>query len=417
MLEWIHDFAAQNQFFSGLAGASVVGGAVYWCRALPTQVWDWTKWACSYRVEISNDSDVFPTVLSWVTHEAAGRWHNRHFKLLEEGRNSGGGVPYDEDGEKDHAWLLSPGMGTHWLSFEGRPVSAEREVTNEQHASHSHVREVLRLRLYSRDRERLHRMIDSFRLVRDQRATTAIYLWRKDYWRLTDRRKPRPLESVVLPTGIMSDLAIDMRRFLDNEAWYAERGVPYRRGYLFAGEPGTGKSSAALALAGHLGMPIYVLNFGSIGSDDALIDAITSVSPRSMLLIEDIDTDHISRDRNTAPTNPGDTLTLGALLNALDGAMARDGRLLVVTANHPELVDRAVLREGRIDRRVEFKLSAASEAAALFERFFPEAPELADGLRVNGFDPRSAAAIQAILVANADHPHKAFTQLRQGPPQ
>ncbi len=55
--------------------------------------------------------------------------------------------------------------------------------------------------------------------------------------------KKRPLNSVVLDRGISENLLNDVREFIDSAQWYTERGVPYRRGYLLHGPPGSGKSS------------------------------------------------------------------------------------------------------------------------------------------------------------------------------
>ena len=61
-----------------------------------------------------------------------------------------------------------------------------------------------------------------------------------DYWDATTARPSRPLASVVLPHGVAQTILEDARDFLADEEWYTRHGVPYRRGYLLHGPPGTG---------------------------------------------------------------------------------------------------------------------------------------------------------------------------------
>ncbi len=57
----------------------------------------------------------------------------------------------------------------------------------------------------------------------------------------------------------------DARDFLASEEWYADRGIPFRRGYLLHGVPGSGKTSLIHAVAGALGLDIYVISLSSKG--------------------------------------------------------------------------------------------------------------------------------------------------------
>ena len=62
-------------------------------------------------------------------------------------------------------------------------------------------------------------------------------------WEECQRKKARALESVVLEGTIAQDIIADIKRFQQAGQWYSEKGVPYRRGYLLHGPPGTGKTS------------------------------------------------------------------------------------------------------------------------------------------------------------------------------
>jgi chaperone BCS1 len=77
------------------------------------------------------------------------------------------------------------------------------------------------------------------------------------------------------------------RDFLPSEKWYADRGIPFRQGYLLHGVPGSGKSSLIHALAGQLQLDIYVISLSASWVSDKTLMAC--VPACSVLLLEDLD--------------------------------------------------------------------------------------------------------------------------------
>ncbi len=199
------------------------------------------------------------------------------------------------------------------------------------------------------------------------------------------------LDSVVLEPGEKEHLLQDMAQFRRSKQRYERLGVPYHRGYLFYGPPGTGKTSLVSALAAHFGLSIYTINLSDF-NDRSLMNAVNHVPANSVLLFEDIDCMKGSQSRdktdsegvqngrceaqrkteNVAPTNG---VTLSGVLNVLDGFHAPTGVLFVMTTNHVEKLDPALLRPGRIDYRLYLGKASDLQKLELYRRFFPESPE------------------------------------------
>jgi mitochondrial chaperone BCS1 len=190
---------------------------------------------------------------------------------------------------------------------------------------------------------------------------------RNETWCPTAWQTRRPLESLVLADSILEDTLEDLREFQRSAAWYAERGIPYRRGYLLHGPPGTGKTTTVLALAGALNLSLAVLSLNSrVLGDESLRSIIDALPVATILLIEDVDC--VFKDLRTTTSVAG--VTLSGLLNALDGVSSRDGRVLFLTTNHPERLDPALLRPGRVDRKIELGYATFDQARRLYLWFY-----------------------------------------------
>lgn len=112
--------------------------------------------------------------------------------------------------------------------------------------------------------------------------------------------------------------------FKESKDWYSDRGIPYRRGYLLHGPPGTGKTSFIQSLASKVNMNVAILSLSAAANDDALSSALAQVPKNCMLVIEDVD--HYQFEEGVKEKKEGqssssekNTVSVSGILNAIDG--------------------------------------------------------------------------------------------------
>jgi mitochondrial chaperone BCS1 len=180
----------------------------------------------------------------------------------------------------------------------------------------------------------------------------------------TKRRR----ETLALDPVTETELFADLDRFLHSRDLSRQRGIPWRRGYLLYGPPGTGKSSVIQAIASHYDRQLVSLSLTDM-DDSALLRAWSEITATSIVALEDIDSVFSGRQ-------PLGELSFSALLNTLDGAGAVEGSITILTTNHREQLDPALIRPGRCDREFELGYLTAETCAKMFGCFFPN-PQLA----------------------------------------
>ena len=144
--------------------------------------------------------------------------------------------------------------------------------------------------------------------------------------------------------------------FLHNPKKYADIGAKLPKGALLVGSPGTGKTLLAKAVAGEAGVPFFSISgsdfeemFVGVGASRVrdLFQQATKVAP-SIVFIDEIDAVGRTRDSRFGTNDQ----TLNQLLGELDGFDSSKGVVILAATNRPEILDKALLRAGRFDRRI-----------------------------------------------------------------
>jgi chaperone BCS1 len=242
---------------------------------------------------------------------------------------------------------------------------------------------------------------------KDKIAIYELHRWFNG-WTKVQKKKPRPIESVILDKDNTKMLCEDIIKYKESQKWYHERGIPYRRGYLLYGPPGTGKTSFTLAVAGALKLNICYLNLSSGRlDDDSLNDVLSHAPHNSIILLEDIDAIFVQRE--AVSQGEGCGVSFSGLLNALDGVRAQEGSILFMTTNHKEKLDPALLRPGRCDVHVELCNATYPMIKGLFLKFYPGEDELANDFAKSLPERKiSMAKLQGHFLKNKGDPEKAI---------
>ena len=400
-----------NQFLSGGLVLGIVGSLIAVSRQLPAKFFAWVKRRLIVTVDVTNDDPIFEWLSLWL---ASHPYSRRARSLTARSRRDDYGNVDRDNSDNLPDVVFTPAPGNHVFFYERRLIWLSRERKDVQgdkgndFFSRLH-RETFQIRVLGRKQQVIRSLIEKAReaAIKARDSRINIYISSHGCWSRNDTRQMRALSTVILPGTIAQDIAADIRDFLSAEDWYAERGIPYRRGYLFHGAPGSGKTSLISALAGEFGMDLYALNLGDPHlTDGGLNSLLGDAKPGSIILLEDIDAAFKAREKSKDSDNG---VTFSGLLNALDGAASKEGSIVFMTTNHKDVLDPALIRPGRADLHVEFDYATREQAARLFKQFFPQSsPQAAERFSAIAARKVTMAQIQGILLQHKNSPENAI---------
>jgi len=201
-------------------------------------------------------------------------------------------------------------------------------------------------------------------------------------------------------------------KFNTGESEYRRLGIPYTLGFMFHGAPGTGKTSVIKSIANYTKRQLVIIPVKKIKTIASLksifvnttINMFTIPNNKRLYVFEEVDCsewasivrtrqqsdqrlqekDNLDRmdkfmmnmltkdEKSNDYNKTQDTLTLGDLLELLDGIIETPGRMIIMTSNHPEQIDPALMRPGRIDLSIEFKKLRRKDINDMYKLWFGE---------------------------------------------
>lgn len=379
---------ASNQFLSGGLVLGGLGAAAMYAKAIPMYAADMVKRKVISSVEIDESEPIYYWFKHWLSQHPYAQ-KTRSFTATIATDRSNMAPMNSSDGREKPSVLFVPSPGLHWFRHKGHFywLLIDREKS-ESSGGKIAYHERITLSTLARTPKLLHALVDEAyeTFLTHGSKHVRVYTHHHGSWNLMDVKTKRDPKALVLDGDLWQDLEADMKDFLASQSWYLDKCIPWHRGYLLFGPPGNGKSSLVMTAASVLGGDIYCINLASYDMDDANLMQLLSRVPRgAIVLIEEIDTAGFKRrdeeeeeegeeDKKKDDEDDGSRggVSFGGLLNALDGVGAQEGRIVFMTTNHPEKLDPALVRPGRVDVQVEIKNASKAQAGRLFRKFFPD---------------------------------------------
>ena len=301
--------------------------------------------------------------------------------------------PYDDESNgKKQKNRLTAGFGTIMIWHPSHPVMLITRIKEEGKQIYNQT-ESLSIQFLTLNPKRIVTFFDEITSIVENDGP-FVYEANDNWW--GKRGIPKP---VAEPVGNGASSMIEsVDKFLASKAEYDRRILPFKRGYLMYGEPGTGKTSIISYIAQKYSMNIYVLNSESIAKFSKLS---TSIKQNSIVVIEDIDFTVVGSKRKLDGDDDGDMSVLNkealhSFLNALDGIIEFNANIIIATTNNRHALDQAMIRPGRIDETFEIGLLNSNDQITHVSRFF----DVTIDARDYDLPHRTFAELQLICTSN-----------------
>jgi chaperone BCS1 len=356
----------QNDFFVGGIVLMVLGALVACVHTCIREAYTSIYNRLVVTVQVKNSDEAFSWVLRWMSQKEQSR----------KARNLSAVCYYSRNDNMNNKPQLAftPAPGNHIFRHKGHWVWLKRLVEKTNSPMNLSDKETITLSAVGCPVDVLKSICEEamrFALEGEDGMISVFVPDRyEDFWRKALSKPKRSIQSVILDGDNRDKVVKDVESFLASKQWYEDKGLPYRRGFLFFGPPGCGKSSFLFALASQLDLNVCCLSLSESNlSDTTLNGLMRNVPARSAVLLEDIDSMFDQRDGSADKRSK---VTFSGLLNAIDGIAAHEGRLLFMTTNHKEKLAPALIRPGRVDVQIFFGLATAAQVEGLFEAFYPK---------------------------------------------
>lgn len=409
LFNWIHVQIQTNQFFGAAAFASIGAALFAVLKDVPKNIYNRIVTLITYKAVIYQTDELYDFILMWIRDNHKSKARNVECtlqnKISEQGLESYELSPRSEENENTKEIKEVPIEDFFYMRKYRRFLKfsfGREKLENANNLKSVYLKSFTVKGIFASKsiRRLLNEINDQYGLSqKNPRYYTSSY----DYFYSLADIKGKPLSQVIINRDLKTEILTDIETWKKSKHEYLRRGIAFKRGHCFYGPPGTGKTTLAKAIALEYKMDVYSVNLRTIRSDEDLTTMFGRIGPGSILLLEDFDSHFEGRES----TDPESKVTFSGLLNAIDGVLPLDDVLIIVTTNHIEKLDPALLRPGRIDMVKEIGFATSVEASEYVSMFYQKE------YTVRLSKPLSMTNIQNACLSYPHDPKEAIAQIEK----
>lgn len=358
MIDQIYNYVVlqlhTNQFFSGAALSAIGLSVLYPLKSIPINIWIRIRRKLMFNATVEQETKLFKYLDLWLAEKYPNDFQSIEVSEIDSD------LVYSH--ENDYIYI--------WKDYRYIRISKTKQSIETPGDRTDLFKRTYRISgLLSKKSilnlltEVQERGIEQDRLAELIKKDIKIFINSSSYesWRPIRATSPnKAFDDIYLSNKL--DIVSDLDNFIKNEPVYRNLKVPFKRGYLFYGPPGTGKSTLAWAIADRLKYDIYLLDLASVTNAGDFKNIMSRVPNKSVVVIEDIDSFYdmrVSSQENKIP--------FSTFINALSGINQLDESITIITTNHIDKVDPAILRSGRCDAKFEISPITIIEAQSFLQ--------------------------------------------------
>lgn len=412
------DLTQNNPVLAGIFALYGAGIFVYLFRTVPTKIKNFFTRQCTTSIMLRSveDNSYMDLQIRWFMNFITWYSETKWFKVSRAVR-----LFYHE---KTYQPTIVPGYGRHFFFYNWRLYWFQYSRVNDDKSASRHEREEIHLHTLGRSIKPIRDLFKIFLRVNEFKDKRYIYRPEGTSWKVASELKDRSLDRLVYTPGVLEDIKKWMSHYLENESWYRERFLDYKKTVIFEGPPGTGKTSLIKAVASHFRMSLAIVNLRSI-TDTMLVSLVENLPSNTILLFEDFDgcksllksrnsddqmvlnetilNAHMKGNADNLKQNEAEDfyggVSLNGFLNVLEGVVELDNKVIFMSTNVLHEIEPVVYRPSRVDHILHIPRLGEQEVKKLTKIYFPN-NTLTDTAKIPSLP---GSFIKAMYVENFDN--------------